>query len=305
MRCWQVAFKRSLAVAVLRQVAKGGALGIWSLQAVQTALQVVARHLACEALRLKGSPVPAHPLPNLGPTCTAGTAGEQPPGPAPSDEVSEPRGVETMSTPRDRAARAPPCEVPVQATCAAPRLRTRDDNGCAAQDEGVVPTTCHVRSELLQQGLGAQEGERRQVDDSKGRHATARLDTAATRDDDTLRSTCSLQYRCSEQDTSPRKDTCGRQYATAVPQDGPSASCEEADWTAVARGGVHVPAVLLAKVVQAVADMAATNCQDSIEGCCNLWIIKPAGRSRGRGIFCSNSFNEVCMLSPLTGCFRV
>jgi tubulin monoglycylase TTLL3/8 len=39
--------------------------------------------------------------------------------------------------------------------------------------------------------------------------------------------------------------------------------------------------------------MEAVNQQFKIDGVTNTWIIKPAGKSRGRGIICTNKINDM------------
>jgi hypothetical protein len=62
------------------------------------------------------------------------------------------------------------------------------------------------------------------------------------------------------------------------------------------RGKMNVEVLepaLWGRVQRLVAELAVRNPQDAMEGCRNIWIVKPAGRSRGRGIFCSNDIRDV------------
>lgn len=54
-----------------------------------------------------------------------------------------------------------------------------------------------------------------------------------------------------------------------------------------------IPDGLRAEVTQALADLAHWHVQSSIDGASNIWILKPGGKSRGRGISCTNSWADI------------
>jgi tubulin monoglycylase TTLL3/8 len=50
---------------------------------------------------------------------------------------------------------------------------------------------------------------------------------------------------------------------------------------------------VIARARQILVEMESTNLQFKIDGVTNTWIIKPAGKSRGRGIICTNKINDM------------
>lgn len=50
---------------------------------------------------------------------------------------------------------------------------------------------------------------------------------------------------------------------------------------------------LKAEVTQALADLAQWHVQSGIDGASNIWILKPGGKSRGRGISCTNTWADI------------
>ena len=62
-----------------------------------------------------------------------------------------------------------------------------------------------------------------------------------------------------------------------------------------------IPDGLRAEVTQALADLAHWHVQSSIDGASNIWILKPGGKSRGRGISCTNSWADIKVCTQLAG----
>lgn len=50
---------------------------------------------------------------------------------------------------------------------------------------------------------------------------------------------------------------------------------------------------LKVQATQALADLAGCHMQSSIDGDSNIWILKPGGKSRGRGISCTNRWSDI------------
>jgi Tubulin-tyrosine ligase family len=64
--------------------------------------------------------------------------------------------------------------------------------------------------------------------------------------------------------------------------------------TAIAAGSTtSVAATLLQQVKELLTQLQLHHPQSCIDGERNIWILKPAAKSRGRGISCSNSLKEI------------
>ena len=56
------------------------------------------------------------------------------------------------------------------------------------------------------------------------------------------------------------------------------------------------------EATQALAELAEWHVQSGIDGASNIWILKPGGKSRGRGISCTNSWADIKVCPPPPPC---
>lgn len=56
------------------------------------------------------------------------------------------------------------------------------------------------------------------------------------------------------------------------------------------------------EATQALAELAEWHVQSGIDGASNIWILKPGGKSRGRGISCTNSWADIKVWPPPPPC---
>ena len=67
----------------------------------------------------------------------------------------------------------------------------------------------------------------------------------------------------------------------------------ETMWHGTAGGVLASCEELKVQASQALADLASCHMQGSIDGDSNIWILKPGGKSRGRGISCTNRWADI------------
>jgi len=60
-----------------------------------------------------------------------------------------------------------------------------------------------------------------------------------------------------------------------------------------AGGAKPISDALKLEATQALAELAEWHVQSGIDGGSNIWILKPGGKSRGRGISCTNSWADI------------
>ncbi|GMH42565.1 hypothetical protein BSKO_10484 [Bryopsis sp. KO-2023] len=58
-------------------------------------------------------------------------------------------------------------------------------------------------------------------------------------------------------------------------------------------GGSEVPEWIVSQAKEVLDSLSSFNVQDGMDGCGNIWILKPGGKSRGRGISCFNSLKHI------------
>ena len=64
-------------------------------------------------------------------------------------------------------------------------------------------------------------------------------------------------------------------------------------WSAPAGRAKALSDGLKAEVTHALAELAQWHVQSGIDGASNIWILKPGGKSRGRGISCTNTWADI------------
>ena len=87
-----------------------------------------------------------------------------------------------------------------------------------------------------------------------------------------------------------RPSYCAKIPAAAVPKD---AEAPQVSKKKLSKLRPKSASTILARSRQILGEIESRNQQFKIDGVTNTWIIKPAGKSRGRGIICTNKINDM------------